>query len=102
MITKSNRQIVGQVTKMHAGIKELTLCELLDDPLVVLLMRRDGISRSEVEILMAKIQIHALNRKWRMAPTSSAASARVVSEFPTVPAIGSQLQPAVSGRSHVD
>jgi hypothetical protein len=33
--------------------RELTLCEMLDDPIVVRVMRRDGVSRADVARLFA-------------------------------------------------
>ena len=83
--------------KMHACNKELSLSDLLEDPLVLLLMRRDGVTRSKVEELMAKMQIHLLNREWR-----AATSANGVPEFPIVPANSSQLWPVAWKCNHVD
>lgn len=40
---------IGPLTsKPSRHIKELTLCEMLDDPIVQDVMRSDGISRSDV------------------------------------------------------
>jgi hypothetical protein len=83
--------------KMRACNKELSLSDLLEDPLVLLLMRRDGVTRSKVEELMANIQIQLRNREWRAAN-----SANGVSEFPIVPANSSQLRPIAWRRNHVD
>ena len=83
--------------KMHACNKELSLSDLLEDALVLLLMRRDGVTRSKVEELMANIQIQLRNREWRAAH-----SAKGVSEFPIVPANSSQLWPVAWKCNHVD
>ena len=36
--------------------RELTLCEMLDDPIVAHVMRRDGVARSDVTRLFAARQ----------------------------------------------
>lgn len=41
--------------------REPVLSELLEDPIVLLLMRRDGVTPSEVEALMADMPIRSIN-----------------------------------------
>ena len=42
----------GQTSKLP-GDRELTLSEMLDDPIVIRVMRRDGVARSDVARLFA-------------------------------------------------
>ena len=46
--------------------KEPSLNELLDDPLVILLMTRDGVTRSEIEAIMADMQLRPDSYENRM------------------------------------
>lgn len=62
--------------EMHGtNAQEPTLGELLDDPLVRLLMMRDGVTRCEVETLMMRAQRYSANdadRKFEIACRLSA------------------------------
>ena len=47
--------------------RELTLCEMLDDPIVAHVMRKDGVARSDVTRLFAARQRERLCRPDRRA-----------------------------------
>lgn len=50
---------------MHSLWKEPTLSELLEDPLIILLMTRDGVARSDIETLMAAMQDRSIDHNQR-------------------------------------
>lgn len=47
--------------------KDPTLSELLDDPLVAAVMRRDGVSREHLQQLMAQIRRNLRDQNGRVA-----------------------------------
>lgn len=47
--------------------KDPTLSELLEDPIVIAVMRRDGVSREHVQQLMAQIRRNLRDQNRRVA-----------------------------------
>jgi hypothetical protein len=59
--------MLREQTPELTGDRELTLCEMLDDPIVVRVMRRDGVARGDVIRLFAARRRERLCRSDRNA-----------------------------------
>ena len=58
--------------------EELSLGELLDDPFVVLLMTRDGITRSDAEEVMAGMRLRSVGYEYGMEDVACSQTERLI------------------------
>jgi len=61
--------------------KEPSLSELLDDPLVALLMASDGVTRTEVESLMAGMRLKPVGYEFQRKKFARSQDKRIESHF---------------------